>query len=153
MKPKNKMLVLIFSLMAPYMGFVIYRVFTHPQHPLPGWFLYVGPCYFIGSIILATVLRKRIIGRPVPLPAQEQKAQRISAAHAARRMGYVWLIGPVLYLYEWRTITRATLAYSVYAFMGGIPKLVFFPCGKKHRPESASKFCLSYPQLDRAEAT
>jgi hypothetical protein len=35
MKPKAKMLVLILGLMLPYMGFVLYRAFTHPQHPFP----------------------------------------------------------------------------------------------------------------------
>ena len=100
MKPSVKILVLIFGLMAPYMGFVIYRVLTHPQHPLPDWFLYTGPCYFIGSMVLATFLRKRIVGSPVLLPTEVQKAQRFSAARAARRMGSIWLVGPVVYLFS-----------------------------------------------------
>lgn len=86
--------------MAPCMGFVIYRALTHPQQPFPGWFLYAGPCYLIGSIVLATVLRKRIIGSPVLLPTEEQEGQRISAAHVARRMGYIWLVGPVVYFFN-----------------------------------------------------
>jgi hypothetical protein len=98
MKPKAKILVLILGLTLPYMSFVIYRAFTHPQHPFPSWFLYVGPCYFIGSIILATVLGKRIIANAQPLRAEEQKAQTVSAARAARRLGYIWLIGPVFYV-------------------------------------------------------
>lgn len=56
MKPKARMLFVIVSLMLPYMGFVMYRALTHPQHPFPSWFLYIGPCYFIGSIVLDAVL-------------------------------------------------------------------------------------------------
>ena len=98
MKPKARMLFVIVSLMLPYMGFVMYRALTHPQHPFPSWFLYIGPCYFIGSIILVTVLRKRIIAGVQPLRAEEQKAQTVSAARAARMLGYIWLAGPVFYL-------------------------------------------------------
>lgn len=98
MKPATKMLVLIITLMLPYMGFVMYRVFTHPQFLFPTWFLYVGPCYFIGSIVLAVVLRKRMLAGTQPLPADEQKTQSVLASRAARRLGYIWLIGPVFYV-------------------------------------------------------
>jgi hypothetical protein len=98
MKPKARMLFLIVSLMLPYMGFVMYRALTHPQHPFPSWFLYIGPCYFIGSIVLVTVLRKRIIAGAQPLRAEVQRVQTVSAARAARRLGYIWLVGPVFYI-------------------------------------------------------
>jgi hypothetical protein len=55
MKSRAKILLLLFGLMVPYMGFVLYRAFAYPQHPFPDWFLYVGPCYFFGSILLATL--------------------------------------------------------------------------------------------------
>lgn len=98
MKPATKMLVLIISLMLPYMGFVMYRAFTHPQLLFPTWFLYVGPCYFIGSIVLAVVLRKKMLAGIQPLPAEEKKTQSVSASRAARRLGYIWLLGPVFYV-------------------------------------------------------
>lgn len=98
MKPKAKILALIVTLLLPYMGFVMYRAFTHPHQLFPTWFLYVGPCYFIGSIILATVLRKKIMAGAQTLRPEEQKTQNIAAARAARRLGYIWLIGPVYYL-------------------------------------------------------
>lgn len=98
MKPKAKMLFLMLSLMLPYLGFVMYRALTHPQHPFRSWFLYVGPCYFIGSIVLVAVLRKRMIAGAQPLRAGEQKGQTVSAARAARRLGYIWPVGPVFYL-------------------------------------------------------
>jgi hypothetical protein len=98
MKPKAKILVLMLGLMLPYMGFVLYRAFTHPQHPFPNWFLYVGPCYFVGSIVLAAVLRKRMIAGAPKQDSAEQNTQSASAARAARRLGYIWLIGFVFYL-------------------------------------------------------
>ena len=98
MKPKTKMLVLMFGLILPYMGFVLYRVFTHPEHPFPSWFPYVAFCYFVGAIALFIVLRRKIIAGAPSLGLAEQNAQRLSAARAARRLGYMWLIGPVFYL-------------------------------------------------------
>jgi hypothetical protein len=98
MKPKVKMLVLMLSLMLPYMGFVLYRAFTHPLQPFPSWFLYVAPCYFFGAIILAVILRKRMMASALPQDLAEQNTERLSAVRAARRMGYIWLIGPVFYL-------------------------------------------------------
>lgn len=32
-----------------------------------------------------------------PLRAEEQRAQTVSAARAARMLGYIWLVGPVFY--------------------------------------------------------
>jgi hypothetical protein len=96
MKPRAKILVLMLGLMLPYMGFVLYRVFEFPEHPLPGWFLYVGPCYFFGSIALFVVLRKRIAG---DTPTQDFARSRHSAADIEvdrRRIKGLW-IGAGLY--------------------------------------------------------
>jgi hypothetical protein len=61
MKPKTKILLLLFGLIFPYMGFVMCRALTHPENPFPKWFLYAAPCYFIGSIAVFVVLRKKIL--------------------------------------------------------------------------------------------
>jgi hypothetical protein len=74
MKPKAKVLILMLGLMLPYMGFVLYRAFTHPHHPFPTWFLYIGPCYFFGSIALLVVLRKKIAGDTPPQDLEKQKS-------------------------------------------------------------------------------
>ena len=68
MKPRAKMLLLTWGLLLPYMGFIWYRVFTNHQRPLlfPSWFLYVGPCYFFGSIALLVALSKKLEGDTPP---------------------------------------------------------------------------------------
>jgi hypothetical protein len=96
MKPQAKILALLIGLMLPYMGFVLYRAFTYPEHILPNWFLYVGPCYFFGSIALAVVLRKKTAGATAP---QDSESQRHSAADLEvdrRRLKSLW-IGVGLY--------------------------------------------------------
>jgi hypothetical protein len=95
MKPKTKVLVLLLSLILPYMGLVMYRVFAHPEHPFPRWFLYAAPCYFLVTVTLFAVLRKRILLAAPPIGLAEQNTQRLSAARAVRRVGYIWLLGPV----------------------------------------------------------
>jgi hypothetical protein len=66
MKPGTKIFLLMLGLMLPYMGFILYRASMYPQQPFPGWFLYVGPCYFFASIALLVVLRKRIVRDAAP---------------------------------------------------------------------------------------
>lgn len=95
MKPAMKIFLLLLALMVPYMGLVMYFAFRLPQQPFPTWFRYVAPIYFFGSILLAVVLRKRMPDDATPEELQKRKR---SAARAARRMGYIWLIGPVLYI-------------------------------------------------------
>ncbi len=96
MKPRTKIVVLLFSLILPYMGLVLYRAFTHPEHPFPKWFLYTLLCYLLLAVILFTVLRRRVLLGAPPMGLAEQNAQKLSAARALRRLGYIWLIGPVL---------------------------------------------------------
>ena len=92
-----KDVMLLFGLISPYMGFVMYRVLTHPENPLPKWSLYASPCYFLGSMVLFVVLRKKILARATPLGLAEQNAQRLAAARSVRRMEYIWWVGPVFY--------------------------------------------------------
>lgn len=66
MKPKTKILVLLFGLIFPYMGFVMYRVLTHPENPFPKWFWYAAPCYLIVSMAVFVVLRKKFLASAPP---------------------------------------------------------------------------------------
>jgi archaellum biogenesis protein FlaJ (TadC family) len=95
MKPAVKILLLLLALMVPYMGLVMYFAFRLPQQHFPTWFLYVAPIYFFGSILLAVVLRKRM---PDDATQEELQKRKRSAVRAARRMGYIWLMGPVIYI-------------------------------------------------------
>lgn len=97
MKPKQRILLLFIGLILPYMAFVLYFAMRLPQHPLPKWFPYVAACYFFGFIFLFPFLRKRVLAGAPPLAPEEQKVQSVSAARAMRRLGYIWLIGPVFY--------------------------------------------------------
>lgn len=98
MKPRARILLLLIGLILPYMVFVLYFALRLPQQPLPEWFPYVAACYFFGFIFVFPFLRKRVLtGAPAP-SVEEQKAQNVSAARAARRMGYIWWVGPMFYL-------------------------------------------------------
>jgi hypothetical protein len=56
MKPRTKILFLLFALIFPYMGFVMYRALAHPENPFPRWFSYAAPCYFLGFMALFGLL-------------------------------------------------------------------------------------------------
>ena len=133
MKPKAKVLVLMLALMLPYMGFVLYRVFTYPQHSFPSWFFYVAPCYFFGSIALLMVLRKKIVG---DTPPQDFEKRRRSAARAARLLGYIFLLGPVAYLLTGGLLIKPTwetaLGFSWACFLSW----ACFRVAKKNEVES-----------------
>jgi hypothetical protein len=98
MKPKTKMLLLIFGLILPYMGFVEYRVLKYPSHPFQSWFPYAAICYFICFVLALRVGRKRIFASAVPLSSEAQTAQNRLSARAGRVLGYIFLIKPGLYL-------------------------------------------------------
>jgi hypothetical protein len=64
------------------------------------WFPYAALCYLVVAVSAFIVGKKRILASsPVPGMA-EQKKQNISGAKALRRLGYIWLIGPLLYLFN-----------------------------------------------------
>lgn len=98
MKPKTRIVLLFMALILPYMAFVLYFALQLPQHPLPKWFPYVAACYFFGSILSFPFLRKRVLANAPPVSVDVQKVQNVKAARAARRMGYLWLIGSVFYV-------------------------------------------------------
>jgi hypothetical protein len=118
MKPQAKMLVLMLGLMLPYLGFVLFRVFTFHRHPFPSWFLYVGPCYFFGSIALAVVLRKRLVAIT---PSQGTERGTPSATDIdvdRRRLKGLW-IGVGIYSLIFLNGLRLGLAY-----LGELPIVV-----------------------------
>jgi hypothetical protein len=96
MNPKAKMLFLVLGLMFPYMGFVLYRAFSYPQHPFPDWFLYAAPVYFFGSIAMLVILRKRIVGDTTPQDLEKQRRSAADIEVDRRRLKSLW-IGVGLY--------------------------------------------------------
>jgi len=96
---ERKILLLILGLATPCIALAIYvAVWKLPTQPVPTWFLYFAPCYFPATILLTVVLVKRMKQSAPLQDLEEKKTDSISAARSVRRMGYVWLLGPVLYL-------------------------------------------------------
>jgi len=95
-KSGTKIFLLMLGLMLPYMGFVLYRVFAYPQHPFPNWFLYVGPCYFFGSIALLVVLRKKFVGNAPPQDLDKQRRSAVDIKGNRRNLKWLW-VGVGLY--------------------------------------------------------
>ena len=100
MTQKTKILILVFSLILPYMAFAMYLALTVHGSRFPIWFPYVALCYLAVAAAVFVIGRKRIIaGTPPPEPA-EQARQKLSGAKAVRRLGYIWLIGPLVYVLQ-----------------------------------------------------
>jgi hypothetical protein len=96
---KGKILLLILGLAIPYMALAMYVVvWKLPTQPVPMWFLCFAPCYFLATVLLGAVLVKRIKRNAPPQGSERQKTDSISAGRAVRRLGYIWLLGPVFYL-------------------------------------------------------
>jgi len=98
MKAKTRILLLLMGLTLPYMVFVLIFALRLQEQSFPRWFVYGAACYFFGSILLFPFLRKKVLAGAPALTVEEQKVQRSSGVRAARRMGYVWWIGPIFYV-------------------------------------------------------
>jgi hypothetical protein len=100
MKAKTRVLLLLCGLILPYMIFVLVFALRLPQNPLPKWILYVAGCYFFGSIFLFPFLRRKVLAGAPPLSVDEKKAQNRTAVRSLRRLGYIFLLGPVFYFLD-----------------------------------------------------
>jgi hypothetical protein len=88
---KNKIRALIFGLVLPYFAVVMYFVLRIQEHPLPAWFPYFGMSYLLGSIILVTVVSRRIARGAQPQTAvQLRPALRIALRAYAGYLIAVW---------------------------------------------------------------
>jgi hypothetical protein len=59
-KPKTKILALMFGLLLPYFALAMYFAFRIREHPLPTWFPYFGLSYFLGTILLVMAFARKI---------------------------------------------------------------------------------------------
>jgi hypothetical protein len=120
MKAKTRVLLLLFGLTLPYMIFVLVFALRFQQHPLPKWILYFAGCYFFGIIFLFPFLRRKVVAGAPPLSFDEKKAQNTLAVRSLRRLGYLFLLGPVFYFLDgglthnpwWATVLG--LSWSVF---------------------------------------
>ena len=100
MQPKNKIRALIFGLVLPYFAMVMYFVLRIQEHPLPTWFPYFGMTYLLGSIILVTVVGRRIARGSQP----QTTAQSRPAVRVALRAWAGYLIAVWCGLFLWGTV-------------------------------------------------
>lgn len=100
MTRKTKILILLFSLILPYAALAVYMALTLRGDTLPMWFIYTALCYLVVSVFLFIFGKKRIIANSPAPETAEQKKRNISGAKAIRRLGYIWLIGPLFYVLD-----------------------------------------------------
>jgi hypothetical protein len=98
MNPKHRPAILfgiVFVLMAPYLGFVMYYSQRFPSNQWPAWFTNTIAVWFIANFLIIVLLVKRISrGQTV----EPQKARRASAI--AQIVGlYVLIVSSVFFLY------------------------------------------------------
>jgi hypothetical protein len=100
MTQKTKILILLFSLILPYAALAAYMGLTLRGNTVPMWFPYAALCYLVVAVSVFIFGKKRIVASSPAPDMAEQKKQNISGAKAVRRLGYLWLIGPLLYLLD-----------------------------------------------------
>ncbi len=62
MKPKTKLLFVALGLLLPYMAFMQYNAFTHPESSVSAMAtIYAAPCYLFGSMLVFLLARKKIV--------------------------------------------------------------------------------------------
>jgi hypothetical protein len=89
-QPKNKIRALIFGLLLPYFALVMYFVLRIQDHPLPTWFPYFGLTYLLGSIILVTLVSRKIARGVQPKAVQSRPALRVLMRAWAGYLIAVW---------------------------------------------------------------
>jgi len=82
-KPKAKILALIFALVLPYFALVMYFVLRIQGHPLPTWFPYFGLSYILGTIVVVMVFSRKISSGAQLGTVEKPKS-------ALRWMGRLW---------------------------------------------------------------
>jgi hypothetical protein len=100
MTQKTKLLILLFSLILPYAALAAYMALTLRGNTMPMWFPYTALCYLVVSASIFNFGRKRILASSPAPDMAEQKKQNISGEKAVRRLGYIWLIGPLFYVLD-----------------------------------------------------
>jgi hypothetical protein len=98
MNPRHRppiFLGIVFVLMAPYLGFVMYYSYRSPSNQWPTWFTNTIAVWFIANFLLIMLLAKRIFSGQVVEP---QKVRRASAI-AQIVSSYLLIVWSLLFLY------------------------------------------------------
>ena len=104
MQPKNKIRALIFGFVLPYFALVMYFVLGFVFHiresPLPTWFPYFGMAYLLGTVLLVSVIGRRIARSALAEPTQSVVKPRPAVRVAARVWaGYLIAVWCGFFLY------------------------------------------------------
>jgi hypothetical protein len=98
MNPKYRFpafLGIVFVLMIPYLGFVMYYSQRFPVDRWPTWFTNTIAVWFIANFLIGTLLAKRIFRAQVVEPQRARRARTISQIVVS----YLLVVWSVLFLY------------------------------------------------------
>jgi hypothetical protein len=73
-KPKTKILALIFGLVLPYIALVMYFALRIQEHPLPTWFPYFGLSYILATMIVVMVFSRKVYRGTQPEGVEKPKS-------------------------------------------------------------------------------
>lgn len=79
MKPKQKWLILIFVLIAPYLAVMVFLMSRYPPNHIPAWIPLGGGCYLLATIIFVGLFGRRIV-KVQPVPAASTRPQAATTA-------------------------------------------------------------------------
>ncbi len=114
MTPKTKIMILLFSLIIPYVAFAGYLGFTLGGNQFPLWFPYAALGYLAIAFAIFYFGRKKILAGAQILSAEQQAKQNLAGARSMRLMGYLWLLGPAVSL-----LSGGVRANPVWITVGG----------------------------------
>ena len=97
MKPKIRILALIFGLVLPYIGLVMYFSLRIQEHPLPTWFPYFGLSYTLAAMMVVMFFGRRI--NRAARPKQEEKPKSVWVWLARAWMAYLVAVWSGLFLW------------------------------------------------------
>jgi membrane protease YdiL (CAAX protease family) len=111
MNPKYKPLIfvlLVFVLLVPYLGFVLYYSPQFPPNQWPSWFTNTIAIWFVVNFLILMLLGKRIFrGQPAEAvePQKVRRASRILQVFG----GYLVIVWSILFLYGLRETIRGEI--------------------------------------------
>lgn len=132
MKPKTKILILVFSLVLPYMALVMYFALRIQEHPLPIWFPYFGLSYILGTIIVVMVFSRKIYRTAGPVSEKKPKSVLLWLGRAW--MVYLVVLWCGFFLRDaYRTLTGSLFSWHLLDYSRGGYTRIISAREHKHR--------------------